>query len=81
MQRRLTMLVTVMLLMTAMLAVTMAPALAVAGPPARTAEGPAWGVAVEPATACNTVAGVAGFEWRSGGAVSWLTLPVPPPEQ
>jgi hypothetical protein len=68
--RRLMILLTVVLLITATLVLTMAPALA----------GPKWGVRVEPATACNTVAGVAGFEWRAGGEVCWFNLPVPPPE-
>jgi hypothetical protein len=63
--------------MAVMFAITSVPALAVAiRPPVA---GPAWGVSVEPPTACNTVAGVAGFEWRAGGEVCWLTLPVPPP--
>jgi hypothetical protein len=68
--RRFILLVAVVLVMTATLVLTMAPALA----------GPAWGVPVEPATACNTVAGVAGFEWRAGGEVCWFTLPIPPPQ-
>jgi hypothetical protein len=71
--RRFKVLVTVALVMAAMVALMAFPAFAV------TRAGPAWGVPVEPPTACNTVAGIAGFEWRSGGEVCWLTLPVPPP--
>ena len=61
------------LVMAAMAALMAFPAFAV------TPAGPAWGVPVEPTTACNTVAGIAGFEWRSGGEVCWLQLPVPLP--
>ena len=37
------------------------------------------GVAVEPTSACRTVAaGPSGFEWRDGRTVCWLVLPVVP---
>jgi hypothetical protein len=83
--KRLMMLVTVVLVMAAMLVVAMAPTFAVTrepddGNPLTTGSraGPAWGVPVT-TTACDTVAGVAGFEWRAGGDVCWLNLPVPLP--
>lgn len=78
--RRAMVLVTVVVLMTAMLVATMGPAMAALGfvrPPSRpTTEiaGAEGGVGV-PTTACHTVAGVGGFEWRDGGTVCWLTLP------
>jgi hypothetical protein len=78
--RRFMVLVTLSVTMAAMFALTSVPALAAAiRPPV--ARDPAWGVPVEATSACQTVAGVAGFEWRSGGEVCWLTLPVPPPAQ
>jgi hypothetical protein len=67
--RRFMVLVTVVLLMTAMLVASAAPALAVllrSEPKC---------CRVSPPTACNTVAGVAGFEWRAGGTVCWLEAP------
>ena len=74
-------LVTAALLMTAMLVAAVAPAFAVTlEPDDGNPRGPAWGVAVEPTWACDTVADIAGFEWRAGGEVCWLNLPVPPPE-
>jgi hypothetical protein len=74
------MVVTLSVTMAAMFALTSVPALAAAVRPP-VARSPAWGVPVESTAACNTVAGVAGFEWRLGGEVCWLTLPVPPPDQ
>jgi hypothetical protein len=80
--KRIILLVTVVLLMAAMLVMSVVPALAVTrepddGPLFPTGRaGPAWGVPVEPTTACNTLAGIAGFEWRAGGEVCWLQLPV-----
>ena len=76
--RRFMVLVKVVLVMTAMLVATLTPAFAVTlepddGNPQR--RGPAWGVPVS-TTACATVAGIAGFEWRAGGEVCWLNLPV-----
>ena len=77
MMRRIMLLVTVALVMAAMMVAMAMPALAVTpepddGDPRR---GPAWGVRV-PTTACDTVAGTAGFEWRGGGDGCWLNLPV-----
>jgi hypothetical protein len=67
------MLVTVVLVMTAMLAVTMAPALAIPGPPAR-AISSGGGVPVDP-TVCTVLADDSGlFAWRPGG-VCWFTPP------
>jgi hypothetical protein len=77
MTRRIMGLVAVVLVMTAMLAASVAPAMAVVAAH-RQPVGPAWGVPVT-TTACETVAGIAGFEWRAGGEVCWLNLPVPPP--
>ncbi len=76
--RRLIVLVTVVLVMVVMSVATLVPAFAVTmepddGNPQR--RGPAWGERV-PTTACDTVAGTAGFEWRAGGDVCWLNLPV-----
>ncbi len=67
--RRLVVLVTVVLLMTAMLVGSAAPALAVL-----LSREPKC-CRVSQTTACNTVAGVAGFEWRAGGSECWLDLP------
>jgi uncharacterized BrkB/YihY/UPF0761 family membrane protein len=75
--RRFWVLVTVVVLMTAMLMASVAPAMAVVAAH-RHPVGPAWGVPVSTA-ACETVAGVGGFEWRGGGDVCWLNLPVAPP--
>jgi hypothetical protein len=74
--RRIVVLLTVSALMLTTLVLTATPASALifAGP--RGSTGPAWGVPVEPAMVCNTVAGVAGFEWQAGGEVCWLNLPV-----
>ena len=66
--RRFMVLVTVVLLMTAMLVASAAPALAVLRAEPKCCR-------VSPPTACNTVAGVGGFEWRAGGEVCWLELP------
>jgi hypothetical protein len=83
--KRLMMLVTLVLVMAATLVVAMAPTFAVTRGPddgnlltTGSRAGPAWGVPVT-ITACDTVAGVAGFEWRAGGDVCWLNLPVPLP--
>jgi phosphate-selective porin len=73
--RRFVVLVTVVVLMTAMLAASAqsAQGLASTAGTVKTVRTPS-GVPVE-ATACETVAGVAGFEWRAGGEVCWLNLP------
>jgi len=76
------MLIESVVVMTAMLVAAVAPAFAVTlesddGKPTR---GPVWGVPVEPTWACDTVAGIVGFEWRADGEVCWLNLPVPLPE-
>ncbi len=73
--RRLMVLVTVALLMTAMLVASAGSAqgLAQTSGTVKIEKVPS-GVPVDPA-ACETVAGVAGFEWRAGGEVCWLTLP------
>ena len=74
--RRIRMLVAMVLLTAAMLVATLTPAFAVTlEPDDGNPRGPAWGVRV-PTTACDTVAGTAGFEWRAGGEVCWLNLPV-----
>jgi hypothetical protein len=74
--RRFMVLVTVVLLMMAMLVATLTPAFAVTlEPDDGNPRGPKWGVPVT-TSACSTVAGVAGFEWRAGGEVCWLNLPV-----
>lgn len=67
--RRLMVLVTAALLMTAMSAVSISPAL---GAPTLSVGG-GGGVAVDPA-ACEWAAGTGGLEWRAGG-VCWLELP------
>jgi hypothetical protein len=59
-------LVTVVLLMTAMLVASAAPAWAALVPVC---------CRVSPPTPCNTVAGLAGFEWRAGGTVCWFEVP------
>jgi hypothetical protein len=64
--RRLVVLATVVVLMTAMLVGSAAPALALVEPKC---------CRVSPPTVCNTVAGVASFEWRAGGTVCWLEAP------
>ncbi len=84
MQRRFMVLVAVVLLMAAMLVATMGQAFAVTGtfgfrpvsrPGPTTETAVAEGGVGVPTSACNTVAGVGGFEWRDGGTVCWLTLP------
>ena len=70
--RRMMVLVTMVLLMTAMVVVMVAPALAVAGPPARAVS--SGGVPVDP-MACEMFANGSGmFAWREGG-VCWFTPP------
>jgi hypothetical protein len=68
------MLVTVALLMTAMLVASAGAAQAL-GPQIRLPFGSGEGKPVEPATTCETTAGVAAFEWRSGGQACWITFP------
>ena len=77
--RRLTRLVTVVLFVAALLMLSMSPALAITrtvdrASPVISAVS-SGGTPVEPPWACETVAGVGGFEWREGGEVCWLTLP------
>jgi hypothetical protein len=66
--RRLVVLVTVVLVMMAMLVASAAPALAGLRTDTKCCR-------VSPPTACNTVAGVGGFQWRAGGTVCWLQFP------
>jgi hypothetical protein len=66
--RRFMVVVTVVLLMTAMFVASAAPALAVLPTERKCCR-------VSPPTVCNTVAGIAQFEWRAGGTVCWLEAP------
>jgi hypothetical protein len=73
--RRLMVLVTVVLLMTAMLVVATAEAAEALQLVGRVPFGSQRGTAIEPTSACETLAGVAAFEWRSGGQACWITFP------
>jgi hypothetical protein len=86
--RRFMVLVTVALLMSATLVIATAEAagaLTLVGRVPRFTAGSglkavsSGGVPVEPASVCQTVAGVGGFELRDGRTVCWLNSPVPLP--
>lgn len=77
--RRFVVLVTVVVLVAAMVVLSVSPALAITkriekASPVISAVS-SGGTPVEPTWACETVAGVGGFQWRDGGEVCWLTLP------
>ena len=73
--RRLMVLVTVVLLMSTMLVVATAEAAEALRLVGRVPFGPQSGTAIEPTSACETLAGAATFEWRSGGRACWITFP------
>ncbi len=68
-KRRFMMLITVVLVMRTMFVASAAPAMAF------TIRDFTDCCRVSPPTVCNTVAGVAQFEWRAGGTVCWLDAP------